>query len=443
MNILQGVLSARSHIVFIIALLCGFATIYVVDASSSYIRQDAVQATADLVGRTKALPLAPQASLSEMQMSAARTAWRYFENNTDPATGLVNSTDGFPSTTMWDTGSFLAGLISAERLGLISRDEFDRRLSAALGSLARIELFDNKLPNKVFDVRTLAKSDYRNKPSVRGTGWSSIDIARFLVPLTAIVWNYPQHAAEAEAVVSRWDLVALVGNGELAGAEVIADKTVIVQEGRVGYEQYGAKALMLRGLDAFASAQVALHVDYQMVGDIPVPVDDRPIGASSPAFATSEPFLLDGVEFGFDTVSHVLASNVYRTQEQRFDDTGHLTAVTESHLSTEPYFGYATVWGGGEAWSVMTLTGERLDSKRTLSTKAAFAWDALFGTAYTARLLQSIGDLADPENGWMEGRYEIDGSPNAVFTANTNGTILVSLAFHARGPLLHSGDRLP
>ncbi|MDB5541005.1 MAG: hypothetical protein JWQ89_2732 [Devosia sp.] len=84
----------------------------------------------------------------------------------------------------------------------------------------------------------------------------------------------------------------------------------------------------------------------------------------------------------------------------------------------------------------MTLQGERNDSLRTVSTKTAFAWDALFGTDYTRQLVASVADLAVAEKGWQEGRYEIDGSPNAVFTGNTNAIILASLAFRQFGPIL-------
>ena len=84
----------------------------------------------------------------------------------------------------------------------------------------------------------------------------------------------------------------------------------------------------------------------------------------------------------------------------------------------------------------MTLDGGRFDRLRTLSTKAAFAWDALFGTTYTKALVDSIKDLADPEKGWMEGRYEIDNTPNTSLTGNTNGIVLASIAFRKFGPLL-------
>ena len=369
-------------------------------------------------------------------MGAANVAWKYFVNNTNPDTGLVNATHNYPSTTLWDASSFLLGMIAAERLGILERNDFDSRLTKALGSLVRMQLFDGQLPNKAYDVRTLAMALYNNDPTERGLGWSALDVSRVLVPLEAINRLYPEHAAEVAAVIGRWDLPALTRNGELTGTIVNdAGATVLVQEGRLGYEQYGAKSLLTIGLDAFQSAKTERYLQFKDVEGIPVPVDTRMVANSSPAFITSEPYMLDGLEYGFDTVSHALASNVYSAQQKRFENTGILTAVTEGHMNQKPYFGYSTVWGNGSAWAVTTLTGERIDSLRYVSTKAAFAFDALFATDYTAQLVASLMDLADPEKGWPEGRYEIDGAINTSTTANTNGIVLESLAYKKFGPL--------
>ena len=112
--------------------------------------------------------------------------------------------------------------------------------------------------------------------------------------------------------------------------------------------------------------------------------------------------------------------------------------MSESHLDEAPYFVYSSVWGGGAPWAVMTFQGERLDSKRTITTKTAFAFDALFGTDYTRELVAAIAPLGDPERGWPEGIYEIDGSTNGSVTTNTNAVVLAALAFRAHGPLVRA-----
>ncbi|MGL4891881.1 MAG: DUF3131 domain-containing protein, partial [Aeromonas veronii] len=181
------------------------------------------------------------------------------------------------------------------------------------------------------------------------------------------------------------------------------------------------------------------HLMVREVQGQPIPVDDRLHRNVTPAFVVSEPYVFDGLEFGFDARSHRFATAIYLAQEARFQETGLLTAVSESHLNEAPYFAYASVWGGGEPWAVMSFKGDRLDSKRTLTTKTAFAWYALFGTDYTTKLLAAVAPLGDPERGWPEGIYEIDGSTNTSVTTNTNAVILAALAFRAHGPLINAG----
>jgi len=105
------------------------------------------------------------------------------ETNLQAETGLVNSVQNFPSTTIWDQASYLLALISAERIGLIDQATFDSRMGKAMQTLAVLPLFDGQLPNKVYDTRTLAMTNYANTPVARGIGWSALDVARVTVPL--------------------------------------------------------------------------------------------------------------------------------------------------------------------------------------------------------------------------------------------------------------------
>lgn len=437
MTVREQLVAARSHIVFVAALLVAFGLMLYLDRMTSAHEGGAaapaspVSALAQF-GDADLVPLAAPSPLSETQREWARVAWRYFENNIDPTTGLANSVNGFPSTTMWDTGSFLAGMISARRLGLIDTAEFDRRMSLALASLAKIELFDGVLPNKAYDTRTLRMVDYVNRPSARGLGWSAIDIARLLVSLTYTARAYPEHASEVEAVISRFDLARLASDGVLVGTSEDNGETIEHQEGRVGYEQYAARMAVMAGLDAFRAWQVAETLTAVTVEGTQVPVDKRgPL-----AFVTSEPYLLYGLDFGFDAQTRRLADAVYRAQEARFAATGTLTAVSEGHIDQAPYFTYATVWANDVPWAVVNLKGERFDALRTLSTKTAFAWDALYHTPYSARLVEAVASLRAPDGGWLEGRYEASGEPDKSQTANTNGIVLASLAYRVFGPLL-------
>lgn len=446
MSFRENLIKARSHIIFLVALGVGLglvttlengmATFRGTDQSMTKNGQAASMLAFDAV---TPLPVAIVGKSSAEDLAHAQIAWRYFQNNTNPKTGLVNSVDGYPSTTMWETGSYFVAVISADLLGIIEPSEAKSRITLALKTLGNARLFDDILPNKAYHVETGELVDYSNKPVERGLGWSALDISRLIATLGQVEKLYPELSPNVAAVMNRWDLSQLVADGQLIGGNMVDGQFRRDQEGRVGYGQYAARAMMLYGYDMYKAYDAAEHLMVREVQGQPIPVDDRLHRNVTPAFAVSEPYVFDGLEFGFDSRSHRFATAIYLAQEARYRETGLLTAVSESHLSEAPYFAYASVWGGGDAWAVLSFKGERLDSKRTLTTKTAFAWYALFGTDYAKELVAAVAPLGDPERGWPEGIYEIDGSTNTSVTTNTNAVILAALAFRAHGPLIKAG----
>lgn len=436
MNFRTNLARARGHIIFVLALICGFALIVYLDGLekvSLMTRADDPMAQFDEI---IPLPLAITGAVEPDFVDYARTAWRYFENNTDPVTGLAGSADKYPSTTMWETGSYLIATVSAERLAIVTREEAAQRIAKVVESLGQMVLFENSLPNKAYDTRSLQMVDYGNNPTTIGLGWSALDVARVVAALVIVQHNYPEQATAIEELFDLWDLDRVVRDGELIGTNVVDGLVRENQEGRVGYEQYAAKAMMLLGFDASMALEVRSNLMVKDVEGVPIPVDTRLNRNKVPALTTSEPYIFDGLEFGFDTRSRLFATAVYRAQELRYRKTGVLTAVSEGHITVEPYFAYASVWGGGQPWAVLTFQGDRADSRRTLSTKAAFGWDALFATDYTSELIDAIVPIENKERGWPEGIYENSGEVNGSYTANTNAVVLASIAFRAHGPLM-------
>ncbi|MEL6614543.1 MAG: DUF3131 domain-containing protein, partial [Bacteroidota bacterium] len=132
--------------------------------------QPAPPTSVDRIGEPRRGPL------TESEMEMARVAWRYFENNTQEETGLANAVNNYPSVTMWDTGSYMGGMVAAEHFGIIDRAEFDRRMVKLLATLTTLDLFRGEMPNKVYHTRTGAKVDYRNQPGE--IGFSALDLGR-------------------------------------------------------------------------------------------------------------------------------------------------------------------------------------------------------------------------------------------------------------------------
>ncbi len=432
MSFLRGLLASRSHL----AILAGIAGAVVVLRYAA--RADA-RATplAALAPLARTLPLRPRGALDPAERELAAAAWSYFDRNTDPGTGLAGSVEGYPSTTMWDVGSQLMALLSAEDLGLASHAEVRRRLERTLESLAALPLCAGTMPNKAYDTRTLAMTDYGNHPAPQGIGWSALDIGRVLVPLAQVVRSDPELTPLVERAVGRWNLAALSDGDRLWGASRGIDGALQHhQEGRLGYEQYAARALLPWGVGAPAALDYRAQLELVQVGGAPVPRDTRmPRQHGGTHNATlSEPWVLIGLEQGFDAVSLPLARAVLAAQERRAGESGRLTAVSEDALDRAPGFAYSAVLNGDEAWTAFLPDGTPVPEDLVFSAKAAVGWGVLFEGAYPRRLLSAAAELAQPRRGVWAGRYDATGEPNRVLSLNTNAVVLEALSVRERGP---------
>ena len=443
MTFKQGLLRARSHLVFLTGLACAFTLIIYLDALGA--RALPRQINAFELKKSVLAPPAPIAGeLSAEEQEAAQIAWRYFENNYQPTTGLVNSAHGYPSTTMWDQASYLLALISAYRLELIDHEVFDQRVEMLLLSLTKIELFDGKLPNKAYSTLTLEMTDYNNNPSAEGIGWSALDLGRLATPLNILLWNYPEYTKQVQKVLEHWQFNEMLEDGYMIGTRVSkTGRTERVQEGRVGYEEYASSALALLAFDAKRAAEFDDFMRFERILSVDVPVDIRDFksyGAHN--YVVSEPYILAGLEFGWSSDMQELAYRVYAVQEKRFETTGQLTAVSEDNIDRAPYFVYNTVYTNGKAWNTISEDGEDASEFRSISSKAAFGWDAIYNNSYTDKLMEKVIDLNDPEKGFYSGWYEELNEPNKAITANSNGIILESLHYKKYGKLVgfHSSE---
>jgi len=395
-------------------------------------------------------PLTPE------QQEIAAAAWKYFENNYQSSTCLFNSVDGYPSTTMWDTASAIAGLVSAFELGLVPAPEFDRKTSCLLGSLQRIRLFHDELPNKAYQTITLDPVDYNNQPGE--TGFSAIDIGRLLTWLAIVKERYPNHAEEVDRVVLRWDFCNLIDSaGTLyGGLPVSGGGAHYVQEGRLGYEEYAANGFRLWRFDTTAAASLEPASRIEIEG-VPIEYDARdPKQYGAHNYVVTESYLLSGLEMNWDLpgdidpsdrwtsdkAARALAERVYKVQYRRWRRTGVLTARTEHQLDRPPYFIYDTVFSDGVPWATISDTGQSYPELAAVSTRAALGMWILFDTSYTRRLEQAVVPLVDPDKGLYEGFYESDGQKIGALTSNTNGIVLETLLYKVEGKLLPPSNGL-
>lgn len=367
----------------------------------------------------------------------AQTAWAYFAQNTDPQTGLVPSVRKFKSMTLWDQGGYLLATTAAHKLGIISRDEASGRLLRALDSITKLPLYRGQLPNKAYNISTLAMTDYANKPVPNGIGWSALDIMRFMTGMLAATQAFPELLPITQTIISKWDLTQLVEAGRFRGLAVRGKTNGrYVQEGRIGYEQYAGRTGVKIGLPVELAAQYDPILRWQGYYGLNLPGDIRTAkthGVS--AVTTSEPFLLEALEYGWRDEAYWVASHIFDAQIFRYNQTGQLTSLTEDHIKGKPYFAYNAILVDENPF--ISVTAKRVDvsDKRGISTKGSFGWWALLRHPYTFALLESLTHL-QTDGGWYAGLFEVNMSANEILTLNTNAVVLEALHYKAFGPLV-------
>ncbi|WGV25735.1 DUF3131 domain-containing protein [Halotia branconii] len=373
-------------------------------------------------------------SLTPEEITTARQAWLYFQRNWNDETGLVNSVDGFTSVTMWDQAAAIAALVSAKELNIVSAAEFAAKMNKTLKTLASMPLYKEELPNKVYNSKTLVPVNYGQLDKREEIGWSAIDLGRMAIWLKIVGAKYPQLRSQTEAVWKYWQVERLTKKGQMYGTAVVKGKEQYNQEGRLGYENYAAYGLKLWGLHVKQALDYQSHTNFVNLYGEGVPYDRRDYqnsGANN--YVLSEPYILDGIETGFQALPKAYADRILAAQQARYQATKQLTAVTEDNLDRAPYFVYGSLFVNGESWATITDTQENHNNLRFLSTKAAIGWHVLYHTAYTNQLFDFVQTNLKSKDGWYNGFYESLHQPNKALTANNNGVILESLLYKQVG----------
>jgi len=192
--------------------------------------------------------------------------------------------------------------------------------------------------------------------------------------------------------------------------------------------------LKLWGLDVSKALDVSSQVAFVDLYGQGVPYDKREFSNSEANnYVLSEPFILDGIETGFQSLPKAYADRVLAAQESRYQATKQLTALTEDNLDRAPYFVYNTIFVNGQAWATITDERKLSNDLRFLSAKAAIGWHVLYNSTYTQKLFDFVTNNLKIDLGWYNGYYEALGEPNKSLTANNNGVILESFLYKKVG----------
>ena len=375
----------------------------------------------------------------ERFLSAARAAWRMIEGMYHPATGLVNAQPDWAYPTTWDVASGLAAFYAARGLGFITDAEYKKRVSTALGTLEQARLYNGIAYGRNYDAKTGELVGPDQKPHPNGTGYSAIDVGRLLAVLAIIARQDPELADAAAKVAKRVDARRIVRDGYMIGEEIDAKtrKAHNYQEGRVGYEQYSASGFALWNLRVDNALKLRNNLRKANVLGIPVPGDRRGLDR-----LTSEPFILHGLELGFDPEFREAAWQTLAAQAQRYSRQGKMTMVSEDAISKPPYyFYYYCVLCSNKPFVVNVHSpGVNLTEPRWISTKAAYAWHALMPSKFTWDAIEAV-QPALAQKGWATGVYEGNGKSTETFSLNTAAIILEATLYRKTGKPLIAAAR--
>ena len=376
---------------------------------------------------TTSAAVRPELSPAEKQFyrDVAKSAWAFMDANYQPSTGLVSATADWANTTIWDVGGQLLAFRAAKDLGLLSAEEFDKRMTKALSTLEKAPLYNKVAFNKVISTKTggLGEGGVH--------GYAATDLGRLLAALKIVSVHEPQLADQVERVVKRLDMSKIVKDGYLYGMlPGSRGQPWVFQEGRIGYEQYVARGFSEWGADVANAMDVTKNGRPKKVYGVEILEDTRWQDR-----LLSEPFVLYGLEFGLTGAYKDLAANVLKAQQARFDSTGKMTMVTEDASTVPPhYFYYYCVYCSGKPFSIDVSTpGKTLDGPRWVSTKATFGWHAIMPNEYTKKAMDFVAAANDPKKGWASGVMEDSRQYTRSWDINTAAVLLEVAQYQLRG----------
>jgi len=357
----------------------------------------------------------------------AETAWNYFEVNRQSTTGLFNSVHNYPYTTLWDVGSGLAAMVSAHQIGILAGDRFNRWMGQALDTIADLPTYRGELPNREYSTKTGRMIDLRSRASNEGSGWSALDIGRMMTWLRITYDLYPEHRDTIDRAISGWDFTRLSAKGDMQGTFYDGEQEKLRQEGRLGYEQYAAAGYREWGV------VLPNALDYDTLQPVTLLGVELAHDPRNRAYLTSEPFIMAAMEYGeIDPYYTELTEAMFDLQRTRYEALGILTAVSEDSIDRKPWFLYNSVFFDGKPWQCVRPSGTEFPELRTISTKAAIAWDAVFGGPYGAKLSEATTPTRHGSFGYYAGLWE-SGGINKSLNINTNAVILESMLYRFRG----------
>ncbi len=393
------------------------------------------------------------ADVTERDIGDARIAWKFFENNYNPQTGIVNAYHHYEIIGPDAIGKTIMGTIAAHQLGIIDDQGFHERTSKLMETLKRLPLYNNELPNIYYDASKGIMTKEFGEEDSNGSGWDLYNIAHLMTGLYHLQAKYPEFAGDVCEIASRFNFDR-ADKGGLNNARIVMvdvnvsdangsgstmiqvprEKLKIVSD--LAQDYYIHTALKLFDINSYNHFVDDRHLDYKRVYDYEVPM------GYWQQVTNAETYLWAMMEHPYYLKYKHYSSNIYLAQKQRYMITGKITTSSYEHLDQAPFFVANDIYNDGRHWSDFNRKNEPLNDFATYSTKAAFIYDALYGyTDEYGRLLRdSVEDFYYSSEGWYGGYYMDFKRVNKSVNIFTNAAVLESILYKKTGNFYYALD---
>jgi hypothetical protein len=369
----------------------------------------------------------PARPLLEVDRTRAIRAWRYIQANRNAATGLVNGKDSYPVASMADIAHTLSSYVAALSMQLVDKETFEADVRQTLATLLELPLYNQELFNREYDTRSGRLLDLSAKPSNVGSGWSAGDIGRLLVWLKIVSVVAPDFKDMAGAIVSRLKPGRMVGGNSLSSAFAFANGEQLVQNLRLGEEQYAAAGLALWGIVLPNSLNYA-NARLVVLGKTRIPTDLRSDALISPEIFASGVIELGGLDGCFERA----AQDTLDALVEKGRELGRPLMIANENLDQAPWFVFGTLWMQDQFGYVGSYDKQLRRDLANFSLKAAYLWNAV-APGNATRLIKDFADqIEGSDRGWFAGRYH-SGNLNLALTLETNASVLESLVYLSKG----------
>lgn len=413
--------------------------ITVITSSCGIIIKKTIEAV-DIVNNSFLFRQGLHGDLTEEEIEFAKVAWKYFQNNLNYNTSLVNYIDKKEIVSISSISDYIISLIAMNKLNLITDKEFHQKISNIISTLNIIKLDKNGLPYYYYKNNSNLSPITQKKNEI---GLYIFDLSRLLLVLNLAKSLYSNYSEYIDKFFLRLNFCNLIDN-----CGVIYYENDIFK--LPGYLSYSIKAFKLLNFDT-SNFEKLFFKEYILIDNVKIYYEYPGIFEKEykpPHFISPIPYIYEGIEFNWDVLndktsldsfhtdlaSYSNSKKIYDVQEKRFYDKKIFTSRGE-YLDSNSDYVINSIFANGYSWNVLNSNNNFIPDKSLVSIKTAFGLHYLFNTKYTNNLFNLIKYSYDPNRGWIEGKFESNFYDNKVFTSSTNSMILEVLFYKKYGKI--------